>query len=145
MKGFSVNNSTLASETPAGLNEQANAQLADAELVDESILEQMIRDTSAEIIPILIDHYVEESQTRLTAIRQAATSNDAQALEFEVHTVGSTALALGNRPLSVLARTLEKQCLEQKHEDAFLRVDELLELAECSIKALLERKDQGFS
>lgn len=97
MKGFSVNNSTLASETPASLNEQANAQLTDAELVDESILEQMIRDTSAEIIPILIDHYVEESQTRLTAIRQAATDNDAQALEFEVHTVGSTALALGNR------------------------------------------------
>ncbi|MEZ8307009.1 Hpt domain-containing protein [Vibrio splendidus] len=139
-----MNNSTLASETSAGLNEQANAQLADTELVDESILEQMIRDTSAEIIPILIDHYVEESQIRLDAVRQAAKNNDIQALEFEVHTVGSTALALGNRPLSVLARTLEKQCLEQKHDEVFLRVDELLELAERSIKALLKRKDQGF-
>lgn len=145
MKGISVNNSTLASETSADLNEQVNVQLADAELVDESILEQMISDTSAEIIPILIDHYVEESHTRLTAIRQAAINNDAQTLEFEVHTIGSTALALGNRPLSVLARTLEKQCLEQKHETAFLKVDELLELAKCSIKALLRRKDQGFS
>nr|WP_267135122.1 Hpt domain-containing protein [Vibrio sp. L3-7] len=145
MKGISVNNSTLASETSAGLNEQVNVQLADTELVDESILEQMISDTSAEIIPILIDHYVEESHTRLTAIRQAAINNDAQTLEFEVHTIGSTALALGNRPLSVLARTLEKQCLEQKHETAFLKVDELLELAECSIEALLRRKDQGFS
>lgn len=144
MKGFSVNNSTLASETSAGLNEQANAQLADTELVDESILEQMIRDTSADIIPILIDHYVEESQIRLAAVRQAAKNNNIQALEFEVHTVGSTALALGNRPLSVLARTLEKQCLEQKHDEVFLRVDELLELAERSIKALLKRKDQGF-
>ncbi|KAA8597402.1 Signal transduction histidine kinase SypF [Vibrio cyclitrophicus] len=139
-----MNNSTLASETSAGLNEQANAQLADTELVDESILEQMIRDTSAEIIPILIDHYVEESQIRLAAVRQAAKNNDIQALEFEVHTVGSTAFALGNRPLSVLARTLEKQCLEQKHDEVFLRVDELLELAERSIKALLKRKDQGF-
>jgi hypothetical protein len=44
----------------------------------------------------------------------------------------------------VLARTLEKQCLEQKHDEVFLRVDELLELAERSIKALLKRKDQGF-
>ncbi|PMM38814.1 Hpt domain-containing protein [Vibrio splendidus] len=140
-----MNNSTLASETSADLNEQVNVQLADAELVDESILEQMISDTSAEIIPILIDHYVEESHTRLTAIRQAAINRDAQTLEFEVHTIGSTALALGNRPLSVLARTLEKQCLEQKHETAFLKVDELFELAECSIKALLRRKDQGFS
>lgn len=133
-------NSTLASDTAAHLNSQEVS-----ELVDEGVLEQMIRDTSADIIPILIDHYVEESQTRLVAIKEVVAQNDAQTLEFEVHTLGSTALSLGNRPLGELARALEKQCLEQNHDAAFRRVDELLELAERSIKALLERKEAGFS
>jgi HPt (histidine-containing phosphotransfer) domain-containing protein len=133
-------NSTLTSDTSADLNSQEVSLL-----VDESVLEQMIRDTSAEIIPILIDHYVEESQTRLVAIKEAASQKDAQTLEFEVHTLGSTALSLGNRPLGELSRDLEKQCLEQSHDAAFLQVEELLELAERSIKALLERKEAGFN
>ncbi|MEZ9336573.1 Hpt domain-containing protein [Vibrio splendidus] len=133
-------NSTLTSDTSADLNSQEVSLL-----VDESVLEQMIRDTSTEIIPILIDHYVEESQTRLVAIKEAASQKDAQTLEFEVHTLGSTALSLGNRPLGELSRDLEKQCLEQSHDAAFLQVEELLELAERSIKALLERKEAGFN
>ncbi|WP_060982022.1 Hpt domain-containing protein [Vibrio splendidus] len=133
-------NSIQASDTPAGLSSQEVSNL-----VDESVLEQMIRDTSADIIPILIDHYVEESQTRLIAIKDAATQKDAQTLEFEVHTLGSTALSLGNRPLGELSRALEKLCFEQSHDSAFLQVEELLELAERSINALLERKEVGFN
>ncbi|ROR26930.1 signal transduction histidine kinase [Vibrio crassostreae] len=133
-------NSTLTSDTPQNVTNQV-----DLELVDESVLEQMIRDTSADIIPILIDHYVTESQTRLLAIREATSNRDAQTLEFEVHTLGSTALSLGNRPLGELSRALEQKCLEQEHDEAFLRIDELLELADRSIKALLERKEVGFS
>ncbi|MCG9695268.1 Hpt domain-containing protein [Vibrio sp. Isolate22] len=133
-------NSTLTSDTPAGENKKKNE-----ELVDESVLEQMVRDTSPEIIPILIDHYVTESQARLLTIKEAVSNNDAQTLEFEVHTLGSTALSLGNRLLGKLARALEQLCLEAHHEQAFLQVDELIELAEHSINALLERKEAGFS
>lgn len=114
------------------------------DLVDESILQQMIVDTSAEVIPILIDHYVEESKTRIDAIKQAAQSQDGEALEFEVHTLGSTSLALGNRALSTLARDIERQCLEKQTEIAFTRVDELLALADNSIEALIARKELGF-
>ena len=55
-----MDNSTLASDISAEVG---------AELVDERIIKQLIHDTSAEVIPILIDHYVEESRTRLAAIR----------------------------------------------------------------------------
>ncbi|UTT84827.1 Hpt domain-containing protein [Vibrio pelagius] len=114
------------------------------DLVDESVLQQMIVDTSAEVIPILIDHYVEESKTRIEAIKQAAQSQDGKVLEFEVHTLGSTSLALGNRALSTLARDIERQCLEKQTELAFTRVDELLALADDSIEALITRKELGF-
>ena len=133
-------NSTSTSDTAVDTNKQIGG-----ELVDESVLEQMIRDTSPDIIPILIDHYVAESQTRLVTIQEAANNKDSQILEFEVHTLGSTALSLGNRPLGKLARALEQQCLEAHHEQAFLQVGELIELAERSINALLERKEAGFS
>ena len=133
-------NSTIASDTKTDVDQQAHELL-----VDESVLEQMILDTNADIIPILIDHYVEESQNRLVVIQEAATSKDAQTLEFEIHTLGSTALSLGNRPLGELARALEKQCLEQNHEDAFSKVSELIDLAERSIEALVQRKNAGFS
>ncbi|WP_261902578.1 Hpt domain-containing protein [Vibrio fortis] len=113
-------------------------------LVDESVLQQMIVDTSAEVIPILIDHYVTESKTRIDAIKKAAESQDGEALEFEVHTLGSTSLALGNRALSTLARDIERQCLEKQTEIAFTRVDELLTLADDSIQALIDRKELGF-
>ncbi|MDF4730438.1 Hpt domain-containing protein, partial [Vibrio parahaemolyticus] len=36
-----------------------NTLTIEQELVDEHILQQMIKDTCAEIIPTLIDHYVE--------------------------------------------------------------------------------------
>ncbi|WP_286298766.1 Hpt domain-containing protein [Vibrio apostichopi] len=141
-----MKNSALTTETPTNLSTQDDsAMIQEVELVDESILQQMIKDTSADVIPILIDHYVQESQTRIAAIKQASTANDSEALEFEVHTLGSTALALGNRPLSTLSRKLEKQCLEQNHELAFSQIDELLDLAVRSIDALIARKEAGFS
>ncbi|NMV12780.1 Hpt domain-containing protein, partial [Vibrio parahaemolyticus] len=91
-----------------------NTLTIEQELVDEHILQQMIKDTCAEIIPTLIDHYVEESRDRMEKIEQALSTKDLQTLEFEVHTLGSSALALGNRTLSRQARMIEKYCVEGK-------------------------------
>lgn len=141
-----MQNSALATKTPMNLSTQVDnvSTIQEAELVDESILQQMIKDTSADVIPILIDHYIQESKTRIAAIKQASTAHDSEALEFEVHTLGSTAMALGNRPLSRLSRKIEKQCIEQEHELAFSQVDQLLDLIVLSIDALIARKEAGF-
>lgn len=141
-----MQNSALATKTPINLSTQVDnvSTIQEAELVDESILQQMVKDTSADVIPILIDHYIQESKTRIAAIKQASTANDSEALEFEVHTLGSTAMALGNRPLSRLSRKIEKQCMGQEHELAFSQVDQLLDLIVLSIDALIARKEAGF-
>ncbi|MYM58652.1 response regulator [Vibrio sp. OCN044] len=116
----------------------------DLELVDETILEQMIEDTSADVLPMLIDHYLEESQERLKKIYQAIDEKDKNTLEFESHTLGSSALALGNRILSNLARKIEHLCIDNQEEQAFQLKEELTELAEKSLAALAYRKKQGF-
>ncbi|WP_394125527.1 response regulator [Vibrio hepatarius] len=118
---------------------------AQLELVDEQVIKQMIDDTSAEVIPVLIDHYIEESQDRLRKIYQAIDDSDKDVLEFEAHTLGSSALALGNRTLSNLARKIEHLCLDNRQSDAFELKDELKHIAKSSLEALEVRKQQGFS
>ncbi|WP_240697137.1 HAMP domain-containing hybrid sensor histidine kinase/response regulator [Vibrio genomosp. F6] len=112
--------------------------------VDESILIQMIEDTSAEVIPLLIEHYVEECHVRLEKIYAAMDAQDIDSLEFETHTLGSSSLALGNRKLSTLARAIEKQCLQNNSEEAFKLCAGIEELANASIKALKLRSALGF-
>lgn len=121
-----------------------NTPIIEQELVDEHILQQMIKDTCAEIIPTLIEHYIEESRERMEKIEQALSAKDLQTLEFEVHTLGSSALALGNRTLSRQARMIEKYCVEGKTLEALALCESLSQLANESFDALEKRKDQGF-
>ncbi|GAJ75226.1 MULTISPECIES: Hpt domain-containing protein [Vibrio diabolicus subgroup] len=121
-----------------------NTPTIEQELVDEHILQQMIKDTCAEIIPTLIEHYIEESRERMEKIEQALNARDLQTLEFEVHTLGSSALALGNRTLSRQARMIEKYCVEGKTLEALALCESLSQLANESFDALEKRKDQGF-
>ena len=121
-----------------------NTPTIEQELVDEHILQQMIKDTCAEIIPTLIEHYIEESRERMEKIEQALNAKDLQTLEFEVHTLGSSALALGNRTLSRQARMIEKYCVEGKTLEALALCESLSQLANESFDALEKRKDQGF-
>ncbi|MGU3806932.1 Hpt domain-containing protein [Vibrio diabolicus] len=121
-----------------------NTPTIEQELVDEHILQQMIKDTCAEIIPTLIEHYIEESRERMEKIEQALSARDLQTLEFEVHTLGSSALALGNRTLSRQARMIEKYCVEGKTLEALALCESLSQLANESFDALENRKDQGF-
>ncbi|MCS0413903.1 Hpt domain-containing protein [Vibrio diabolicus] len=121
-----------------------NTPTIEQELVDEHILQQMIKDTCAEIIPTLIAHYIEESRERMEKIEQALSAKDLRTLEFEVHTLGSSALALGNRTLSRQARMIEKYCVEGKTLEALALCESLSQLAIESFDALEKRKDQGF-
>ncbi|MDE1349468.1 Hpt domain-containing protein [Vibrio aestuarianus] len=112
--------------------------------VDESILQQMIKDTGVEVIPFLIEHYLKECELRLSKIQLATIEQNLPALEFESHTLGSTSLALGNRRLSELARKIEKHCLIGEADIAFSLIPELEKLAHDSIRALIQRKALGF-
>ncbi|KHA62579.1 histidine kinase [Vibrio variabilis] len=117
----------------------------DLELVDEAILQQMIEDTSADVIPLLIDHYLEESHQRLEKIYLAMDNKDKETLEFEAHTLGSSSLALGNRSLSNIARKIEHQCLDGQCQLAFELKEELQQVANDSLEALEQRKMKGFT
>jgi two-component system, sensor histidine kinase len=136
-----TNSSTIIPTEPPS---NVQSEKIDSELVDEAIIQQLITDTSADVLPMLIDHYTEECQLRLNNIHQAITNIDVKQLEFEAHTLGSSSLALGNRALSRLARKVEQLCRQDQAEQAFSLSDDINKLGNASIAALIERKSLGF-
>ena len=113
--------------------------------VDEEVLIQLVEDTDASIVPELIKLYIEDTQQRLERINAAITKQDIESLEFEAHTVGSSAVAHGNGKLYALARKIELLCREQKKQEALTLAIKISSIAEKSFELLSERAQKGFS
>jgi HPt (histidine-containing phosphotransfer) domain-containing protein len=94
-----------------------------------------------DIVPELLQGYIEDSHERLRQIKSAASENDAGKLEFEVHTLSSSAKAYGNAALFDLARQIEGLCREGASEVAIQQVSNLLEVAEESLRQLAQRAE----
>jgi PAS domain S-box-containing protein len=114
------------------------------DFVDEQILIQLVKDTSADIVPELLLSYIADAKIRVDNIQQAIIQHDAKVLEFESHTLGSSAIAHGNHKLHLQARKIEHFCIEKDNEQAFLLASPLLKLAETSFSLLEKRVKHGF-
>jgi CheY-like chemotaxis protein len=123
---------------------QADTSIADNEYVDEKVLQQLVRDTAAEIVPELLMFYIDDSRKRIEPIQQAITQSDFKIMEFECHTLGSSAAAHGNAKLHNLARKVEHLCQDDKHKQALAKASLLAEVANESFRLLALRAEQGF-
>ena len=112
--------------------------------VDEAVLQQLVRDTSADIVPELLFGYIEDTHELLRKIKTAVSQTEVENLELEVHTLGSSAGAHGNTALLELARHIEGLCRDGATEKAMLKTPELFELAEESLHQLAQRTEAGF-
>ena len=120
------------------------SQESDAAYVDEAVLQQLVRDTSAEIVPELMLLYIEDSRERMALIDEAITKQDFNTLEFEAHTIGSSAVAHGNAKLHAQARHVEHLCQQNKQQPAIEQARALSEIAAESFRLLALRAQQGF-
>lgn len=123
---------------------EKKAAMCDENYVDEKILKQLVSDTSAEIVPELITLYIEDTQTRMALIEEAITKRDIASLEFETHSIGSSAIAHGNVKLHTLARNIEQLCRQNDARQAMEKAAALLEVASDSFRLLAQRAEQGF-
>ncbi|NOX91288.1 MAG: PAS domain S-box protein [Gammaproteobacteria bacterium] len=112
--------------------------------VDESVLQQLARDTAPETVPGLLTFYIEDARKRVEKIRHAVMKKDTRILEFESHTLGSSAAAHGNAKLYTLARKIEHFCLAGDYQQALSKAALLLPLAEESFRLLAKRADRKF-
>lgn len=112
--------------------------------VDESILQRLVCDTAAEIVPELLMFYIEDTQKRVSLVNTAIINQDLHTLEFEAHTIGSSAAAHGNARLHSLARKIEHLCKKSNHSQAIEQANQLSEIASESFRLLTQRAQQGF-
>ncbi len=127
-----------------GTATEENTRDSDGDFVDEAILQQLVRDTSADIVPELIAMYIEDSQSRVTLIAKALAKQDVNSLEFEAHTLGSSAIAHGNDKLHKLMRSVEQLCRQNHEQQAFAQAKQIANIAEASFRLLAQRAEQGF-
>ncbi|OEE60861.1 hybrid sensor histidine kinase/response regulator [Enterovibrio norvegicus FF-454] len=128
--------------------DEPNTALAPAtsqEMVNEGTLNQLVQDTSADVVPNLIAFYITDAKKRIDKIADAAAKNDYYALEFEAHTLGSSAASHGNSLLCSLCRELEQKCMNQDYEQALDIASSLGKEAPASLSALEERMLLGFT
>lgn len=116
----------------------------DDNYVDEAVLQQLVIDTSAEITAELILLYIQDSRQRMTLINSAITKQDFDTLEFETHTISSSAVAHGNAKLYTLARKIEHLCRKKEHQQAMEQALLLENVAEESFNMLTLRAQKGF-
>lgn len=126
-------------------NIQNNKEATEQKYIDEEVIQQIIRDTDASIMPELIEFYIIESKMRVDTISKAEDEKDLYALEFEAHTLGSSALTLGNIALSAISREIELHCIQQQFDEALEKAILLPNIAMKSFLALEERSAQGFT
>jgi PAS domain S-box-containing protein len=112
--------------------------------VDETILQRLVRDTAAEIVPELLMFYIEDTQKRMALVNTAIIKQDLNILEFETHTIGSSAAAHGNARLHTLARNVEQLCKKNNLQQAIEQANKLPEIANESFRLLKQRAQQGF-
>ncbi len=118
--------------------------LENEHLVDEKTLLQLAEDTSPEIMQSLLEYYLMDAEKRLISITKATKNRDFYAVEFEAHTLGSSAAAHGNLALCDLCRKIELNCKHLEHEQAINHALRLPSLARASFETLKTRITEGF-
>ena len=82
----------------------------DDTILDHATLNQMAEDTSAEMLPDLIDTFITHARGRFLKIIAAADKMDLVQLESETHALKGSAVTFGSMRLHQLASDLELAC-----------------------------------
>ncbi len=112
--------------------------------IDENVIKQLVHDTDAEIVPELLIFFIEDAKKRMAVIGNAISKKNFNALEFETHTLGSSAGAHGSKKLYRLAREIEHKCQQGDYQQALLSAKLLPDIAQKSFSLLTEYANEGF-
>ena len=123
------------------LEEQSGTQ---AQFIDKDVINQLIRDTSAETVTNLIRLYIDDGRKRISHLLEAISDRNVEKLQFEAHTLGSSAATHGNLALHDLMRKIEHHCRSDNPDEAFVEAENLRSVADQSFEELEKMAAAGF-
>ena len=113
-------------------------------LVDEAVIAQLVKDTSTDLAPELLDFYLQDAKKLINQLDLAIEQKDIEKIEFYCHTLGSSAAAHGNTAIHKHAREIESLCRQESIRQSIDKSKALIELAFNSFDELEKRIAQGF-
>jgi PAS domain S-box-containing protein len=109
------------------------------DMLDENILKSLAEDTSAEMVPVMLQAFITETRDRLERIDAMGDKASLAQLEDEAHAMKSGAGTFGAPRLHILAKDLETACRNNDAEGAADILESLLPLAEQTL-AVIEKR-----
>lgn len=105
-------------------------------VLNRTALEQLERDTSPEIVPVILSRFLEELQKRCDAIEAALAATAIEPTGLEAHSIKSAARTFGLEDLSSAALCLEEACEAQDGDRVPTLAAELLVSAAAARNAV---------
>lgn len=109
--------------------------------IDLTIIDQLEKDTSADILPTILNIFTQETEKRLTDIADIQVSQDWNALAEQAHTLKSSAGSFGATELQGAARLLEVHLENSEYQKIHAEMKEFLALGQATIQAINHIKD----
>ena len=106
--------------------------------IDRTILQNLAEDTSIELVPQLIQTFINNAEERLHEIQKAAAEENSSRIEHEAHSLKSSAATFGAFQLHQIASELETAGKSNDHEKAKQLTDDLAPRCEQALDALSE-------
>ncbi|NRB39074.1 MAG: response regulator [Pseudomonadales bacterium] len=112
---------------------------ANQPLLNLGILDQLIADTSPEVLPIIVERYFVETHQRLQRMQKALDSDGREVIKNESHALKSSSGTLGAVVLQDMARELELLADEMTDDELKHLYQQVDALGQASMQALSTR------
>jgi len=127
-----------------GEDQASESQISNSRLVDLSVLKQLQKDTGEQVLPVILDLFVDECKGRLTALSDGYEKQNWKVLENEAHALKSTSGSFGAIKLEAYAKEIELAAKNRDISSIDKIIPDLEETTRLSLKELgdLIRQDK---
>jgi len=123
-------------DEPEEASEETTSPAAEGPVFDPTVLDQLARDTSEELLPELAGIYLEETRKRIPTLHRLHLEENFCDLEMQAHSLKSGAGAFGVLRLQRLAFSLEQAARAADRSQLTALMGKLEEVAETGLRAL---------
>ena len=132
----------IGEQNPADISKPEIDEAIIEVLVDEEVFQRLKRDVGEELLPEMIEIFVNESRERLENFKLAIKDRNFATLRAEAHAIKSSSGAVGLTFLQHMAYEVELACREERFEEAIAAAWTLPEKAIEGLNALEQRLAQ---
>lgn len=124
------------------MHEQNDSADQDQEVLSEEVLAQLVRDTSAESLPMMISVFINEIKKRIEGIERAESTTDESEMREQAHALKSCCGTFGGKKLQAVAHELEMQAAQSSACSNAALLANIKQVAQTTLITYSDYRDQ---